>query len=50
MVKLETKRRVSKVKGASDYGIMTACYIDGDFVLNAEYDLPQGYSEALEKA
>jgi hypothetical protein len=50
MVKLETKRRVSKVKGASDFGIMTACYIDGDFVLNSEYELPEGYYEALEKA
>lgn len=50
MIKLETKRRLSKVKGASDFGITTACYIDGEFVLVGDYELPEGYYEALEKA
>ena len=46
----ETKRRVASVKGAEGFGITTAAFIDGQFVLVSDYDVPNDYIDALEVA
>lgn len=50
IIDLETKRRVSRVKDAEDFGIMTACIIDGEFRVVSAHTLPEGMFEQLEKA
>ena len=50
IVNLETKRKVKKVKGAEHYGIMTACCIDGEFVLVSEYDVAEKMINELRNA
>jgi hypothetical protein len=50
IIDLETERKVSRVKDAYKYGIMTACFIDGHFCLVSDYTLPEGMKELLEKA
>jgi hypothetical protein len=32
IINLETKRKISKVANSKDFGILTACFIDGEFV------------------
>lgn len=42
-----TKSVVSEVAGSESYGIMTACFINGEFVLVTNYSLDKEYgSEA----
>jgi len=50
MINIETKRKINKVKEAKDFGIMTACQIDGEFVLVSDYTVPQELAIELEKA
>lgn len=50
IIDLETKRKVERVSGAEDFGIMTACYIDGDFVLVSEYDVDSEMYNRLKNA
>ena len=50
MINIETKRKINKVKEAKDYGIMTACQIDGEFVLVSDYAVPNELALELEKA
>lgn len=50
IVDLETKRKISKVKGAEDYGIMTACFIDGSFVCVSDHEITEEMRTRLEKA
>lgn len=50
IIDLETKRKISKVEGSSDFGIMTACFINGEFCLVTEYDITDEMYEALKKA
>jgi hypothetical protein len=50
IINIETKRKINKVKEAKDFGIMTACQIDGEFVLVSDYTVPQELALELEKA
>lgn len=50
IIDMETKRKVSRVKGAENFGIRTACVIDGEFRLISDYSVPQEIIEKLEKA
>lgn len=50
IVSLETKRRINKVIDAESFGITTACFIDGEFVLVSDYPLPKEMQYKLEKA
>jgi len=50
IIDLETKRKISRVNGSDQFGIMTACYIDGEFRLISEYDVPQDIANKLKKA
>ena len=46
----ETATRIAAVKGAEHFGISTAAFIDGEFVLVSDYDVPADYEEALKAA
>jgi len=50
IINLETKRKIKKVAGASDFGILTACLIDGDFVCVTDYMITDEMRSDLEKA
>jgi hypothetical protein len=50
IINLETKRKATKVKDANDFGILTACYIDGEFVLVTNHPLPEGMDILLKNA
>jgi hypothetical protein len=50
IINLETKRKANKVEDANDFGILTACYIDGEFVLVTNYPLPEGMDILLQNA
>lgn len=46
----ETAARIALVKVADSYGIMTAAFIDGEFVLCSVYDINEEMAQALEMA
>jgi hypothetical protein len=46
----ETAARVAQVAGAEHFGIMTAAFIEGEFVLCSKYDIDSEMAEALEGA
>jgi|TARA_R110000744_G_scaffold282556_3_gene394236 hypothetical protein len=46
----ETQRKIDCVDGAEDFGIRTACNIDGEFILVSNYDLPENLIEELKEA
>lgn len=50
IIDLETKRKISKVKDAENYGIMTACFIDGEFICVTDYEITDEMRSKLEKA
>lgn len=50
LINVETERRIKAVKGAEHYGIMTACFIDGEFVLCSDYEVSEEIYEQLKKA
>ena len=50
VINAETVRKVAQVRNAHYYNIMTACVIDGEFVLVSEYDICEGVSQLLEIA
>ena len=50
IIDLETKRKISRVMGAEDYGISTACFIDGEFILVSNYPVCKEIQLKLEKA
>ena len=50
IINLETKRKTKKVSGASDFGILTACLIDGDFVCVTHHMITDEMRSNLEKA
>jgi hypothetical protein len=50
IINLETERKVSRVADASDYGIMTACFIDGEFVCVSNYEITEEMRTKLKKA
>ncbi|MGB0881443.1 MAG: hypothetical protein ACPGSO_00710 [Vicingaceae bacterium] len=50
IINLETIRKISKVKGADNFGIMTACFINDEFVLCSEYEISNEMEEELRKA
>jgi hypothetical protein len=50
IINMETKRKVSRVKDADSYGIMTACWIDGEFITVTDYPITEEMRLKLEKA
>lgn len=50
IINLETKRKVSKISHAKKFGILTACFIDGEFVCVSDYDITDEMRNQLEKA
>lgn len=50
IIDMETARKISRVEGAENFGIRTACIIDGEFVLVSDYNLPDEIRAKLEKA
>jgi hypothetical protein len=50
VINMETKRKVSRVMGSEHYGIMTACIIDGEFVLVSNYEVSPEMHDKLMKA
>ena len=50
IIDIETQRKISKVKDAEHYGIMTACIIDGEFNLVSDYEVPSDMYEKLKNA
>jgi hypothetical protein len=50
IINLETKRKTKKVTGASDFGILTACMIDGEFICVTDYPITDEMRSDLEKA
>ena len=50
IIDLETKRKISKVKDAENYGIMTACFINGEFICVSDYEINNEMRSKLEKA
>jgi hypothetical protein len=50
IINLETKRKISKVANSKDFGILTACFIDGEFVCVSDYDITDDMRNELEKA
>ena len=50
MINLETRRKESLVPGSSDYVVMTACWIDGDFICVTDYPISDEMHEALKAA
>ena len=50
IIDTETKRKLKRVPDAQSYGVMTACIIDGEFVLVSDYELPEEIYERIKKA
>jgi len=50
IINLETQRKIKKVPGASDFGILTACMIDGEFSCVTDYPITDEMRSDLEKA
>ena len=50
IISLETQRKTKKVSGASDFGILTACMIDGEFICVTDYPITDEMRSDLEKA
>jgi len=50
IINLETKRKIKKVAGASGFGILTACIIDGEFSCVTDYPITDEMRSDLEKA
>ena len=50
IINLETQRKIKKVPGASDFGILTACMIDGEFSCVTDYMITDKMRSDLEKA
>ena len=50
MIDLETERKVLLVPESKNFGIMTACFIDNEFVLTSDYDVPEDIKSKLKKA
>ena len=49
IINLETKRKIKKVSGAFDFGILTACMIDGEFICVTDYPITDEMRLDLEK-
>jgi len=50
MISLETQRKTKRVSGSSDFGILTACMIDGKFICVTDYPITDEMRIELEKA
>jgi len=50
MISLETQRKTKRVSGSSDFGILTACMIDGEFICVTDYPITNEMRSDLEKA
>ena len=50
IINLETQRKTKKVSGSSDFGILTACMIDGEFSCVTDYPITDEMRSDLEKA
>jgi hypothetical protein len=50
IIDLETKRKICLVPEAKDFGVLTACYINNEFILVSTYDLSNELMEKLKIA
>ena len=50
IIDTETKRKLKRVPEAQSYGVMTACIIDGEFVLVSDYELTDEIYERIKNA
>lgn len=50
IINLETKRKIARVDPKNDFGIITACMIDGEFVLSSCHDVPMDWIEEFKNA
>jgi len=50
IIDMETKRKTARVKDAENYGILTACWIDGEFIIVTNYPITDEMRLKLEKA
>lgn len=50
IIDLETKRKINKVKGSEKFGIMTACFINGEFTCITDYEITEEMFNNLKNA
>ena len=50
IIDTETERKLKRVPEAKNYGVMTACIIDGEFVLVSDYELTDEIYERIKNA